>query len=64
MKILRRNGQKVLEAPIDPDAVFFNDNLVIELFTVNRNTLYLLSLDIADVAELADIFYRLNKGEL
>jgi hypothetical protein len=61
MKILRRDGQKVLEAPIDPDFVFFQERIVIELRTVDRGTLYLMSLDIGDVAQLQEIFTKLQE---
>ena len=59
MKILRRDGQKVLEAPIKDDWVVFNNNLVIDVITVDKGTLYMLLLDQADIAQLSETFVEL-----
>lgn len=60
MKILRRDGQKVLEAPINTDIVVFNNKLVIDLITVDKGTKYLFLLDAADIAGLREIFLNLE----
>ena len=60
MKILRHNGQKVLEAPIDFDVTYRTSgknetSLLLELFTVDHGTQYMMLFDIADMANLSQI---------
>lgn len=61
MKILRRSGEKVLEAPIDSHNSYVglddNGKLVVtcDLYTVDKQVLYFLQLDEADMLEIAKI---------
>ena len=61
MKILRHNGQKVLEAFIHFDNAFvFEERLIIELTTVDRGAKYMLSFTKPDIEELTEIFEDLD----
>jgi len=59
MKILRHNGQKVLEAPIDFDVIPVNGKdgttLIVDLITVHQQVKYMMLLDMADIAALRQI---------
>ncbi len=59
MKILRHNGQKVLEAPIDFDVISLegkgSTSMLMNLTTIDRGTKYMMTLDIADITNLFHI---------